>query len=73
MHTASKAVAYPSYINNCLKVKYPLCSFVSYTQAITHKNCMKSISITKAATIKNTNGAAYTNCRCRAHQLSSEK
>ena len=37
-HTTSKGsngVTRPSYINNRLKVKYPLCNFVSYAQAIT--------------------------------------
>ena len=38
------------------------------------KNSTKSTSVTKkAATIKNTNGAACPSYRCRAHQLSSEK
>jgi len=42
MHTASKkgnnGVARPSYIDNCVKVKYPLCIFFTYVQAITQQN-----------------------------------
>ena len=72
-HTAPKAIGHPSYINNRLKVKCPFCIFVSYAQAITHKNCTKSTSVMRAATIKTTNGAVYPNYRCCAHQLLSEK
>ena len=57
---------------NCLKVKYPLriCQLCSsrYTAEQT-KNCTKSTSVTKAATMKNMNGAGRPRYR---HQLSSE-
>jgi len=49
-------VTRPSYINNCLKVKHPLCIFITlcsccYT-AKKIKNCMKSTFVTKVATMK---------------------
>jgi len=49
--------AHPSYISNRMKVKYPLCIFVSYVQSVHSKNCLKSTSLTKLITVKNTNGA----------------
>ena len=56
-------VVHPSYINSRLKVKFPLHNFVSYAQAVTQqkkiKNCMKSTSVAKAATTKNTNGTMH--------------
>ena len=36
MHSTSKGVTVPSYINNYKKVKYPICFFVSYSVSSTH-------------------------------------
>ena len=40
MHTASKGrngVAHPSYSNNHLRVKYPLCFIISYVKPVTEQ------------------------------------
>ena len=55
-----KGVLYPSYINNCLKVKHLLCICQLCSSRYTIKqikNCMKSTSVTKAVTMNKCKGS----------------
>ena len=55
-HTASEMVPRPSYINCCLK---KLRFVVGYVQPNRIKNCSKSTSAIKIATMKNTDNLQY--------------
>ena len=56
MHSTSKGSngIMTQFINNHLKMKYPLRILSGCYTAKQIKNCMKSISVTKAATMKST-------------------
>ena len=70
---ASNGTTRPSCTNNCLKVYASLTVVFNPLHRSTIKNCLKSTTVTKVATVKIWLCAAHANKWCHAHQLPSEK